>query len=145
MITINILSSPDKDILGEYIYHQDELILGTSHLANLLINDPLFTKAHFSLQVKETGLLCKNLKEGDFYLSNGKKISGTKTHQSGDELTIGTTKLKIINFSKTETNFKEVLKRKYEEIDIMMPEVQDVLTELEKELIRIESQLNVPE
>jgi len=143
MININIILSPDKDIIDDFTYYQNSIILGSASTSNLVISDPDLDREHLLLEAKDTGLFCKNVQEGKFYISNGKKISGGKIHYPGDQITIGKTKIKIINFAKTDNNFKNKLRKCYEEIDIMNPEIQQVLTELEMELIRIVGNLNV--
>ena len=142
MITIEITRSPDRDIINQFKYFRNEILIGSSESCDLVIKDSGISGTHFLMRAKESGLFCRNYRENDFYLSNGKKISGSKMHKVDDVIEIGDTSIRIVAFELVTRDYKSEIRAKYEEIDIMMPETQGVLSELEKELIRLEGKLH---
>ena len=137
MIEIEIINSPDKSMLGVHKVFFDSLILGTSKRAGLIIDDPKLVGKHLKLIVTENGVLCSNTPKAKFFHSNKKKVSGDKLHRQGDNISIGDTEFKILNFDQTDPsqiNIREL----YEKALKDNPELETILYYLEKELLYLE-------
>jgi hypothetical protein len=116
MIRLEILSSPDKNVISQFIFYQNQIYLGSKG-HNLAIGDKGLLDCHAMIEVVNNDLLIHPQKGVEYYLIDGKRsttIRKIKTHQL---ITISSTQLKVLYFE--ETNFKtkkNILDNKFEKL-----------------------------
>jgi hypothetical protein len=139
MIALEFLDSPDRQVLGPYVNYHNRLVLGASLRDDIIIRDQQLGPQTFIIQLTKEGLLCGNYNEGEFYLSNGKKISGLKTHYPGDQITIGATTFQVVQFAwEEEPESLEALRQQYQKTVEKHPEMKEIFNALEKELLYLQ-------
>ncbi|MBT3583856.1 MAG: hypothetical protein HN509_03035 [Halobacteriovoraceae bacterium] len=142
MIEIEIIESPDPEILGPHSFYFQKLIFGRSKNSHLFIDDRALCKNHIRIEKSESGVLCQNM-ESKFYLSNGKKISGKKLHKIDDLIKIGETTLKIVSVSNDDTATKPSLSEKYNAAIERNPKLEELFVEIENEILSVEHDIHV--
>lgn len=136
MIVIDFLHSPDEDLLTRFQFHYDRIELGASSNSNLLINDPDWQDLSIKLQLTAQFL---RLDVGETaYLLNGKKIIGSKLLSKNDQITLGNTTFKIIDFYQSEISYEKRLRDRFQEINQTYPDVAILLDGLEEELLKLQ-------
>lgn len=129
MIHLEVIHSPDSDVLFPFEFFQNQIHLGKK-TGNLVIKDSGLLNNHLMIEVVENDLLVHPQKEVEFFLINGKRATNVRKIKSGDVLTIGETQIKILNFKQTETiTRKDVLTQK---LNILMEENSPRLSVIEK-------------
>jgi hypothetical protein len=112
MIHLEIINSPDKNILSDFQFFQNEVYLGRSS-GNLFINDPELNKSHVMVEVVEKDLIIHPQKGVESYLIDGKRASNIRKIKAGQIITVGKTTFKILSFEVTEfQNKKKILEEK---------------------------------
>jgi hypothetical protein len=106
MIHLEIISSPDSNILAQFQFFQNEVYLGRSS-GNLHIHDPALLGSHVMVEVVEKDLIIHPQKGIDFYLIDGKRSSSIRKIKTGQIITIGTTTFKVLNFEETQNQTKK--------------------------------------
>jgi hypothetical protein len=106
MIHIEIISSPDSNILTQFQFFQNELYLGRNS-GNLHIQDPVLLGSHVMVEVVEKDLIIHPQKGVEFYLIDGKRSSTIRKIKTGQIITIGTTTFKVVNFEETQNRTKK--------------------------------------
>ncbi len=94
MIEISITSSPDEEVIGTHRYFFENIFLGPYPSCHLVIGDPHLEGLTLVFENTEKGVAVSE-KGGNFYLSNGKKISGKRIHKKNDVIILGHTVFKI--------------------------------------------------
>ncbi|MBK23691.1 MAG: hypothetical protein CME70_06765 [Halobacteriovorax sp.] len=140
MVIFDVISSPDKERIGELSIFLENFTLGSSRKADLLFEDEDISKLHLNFILSESGLLIKS-SENDYYFSNGKKLKGGKIHKIGDEVRVGSSilKIKLLDFKHLSEKFSDLYKKRLEE----NPEQEALITQLQKELIHLENNKDV--
>lgn len=140
MVTFEVQSSPDDERLGEITFHFETFTVGGSRKADFFIEDSEIAPIHILLKLNADGLLVNSSSE-HFYFSNGKKIKGAKIHKAGDTIKLGSTSLLIKNleFKNLSVGFEELYKKRLSE----NPELESLVTQLQKELIYLENNKDV--
>jgi len=100
MINLEIIESPDNNILSAFTYFQNLIYLGRTS-GDLWINDNDLLSSHVMLEVIGTDLLIHPQKDVEYYLLNGKRASTIRKIKVNDKITIGKTVFKILGFSET--------------------------------------------
>jgi hypothetical protein len=106
MIHLEIISSPDSNILTQFQFFQNELYLGRNS-GNLHIQDPALLGSHVMVEVVEKDLIIHPQKGVEFYLIDGKRSSTIRKIKTGQIITIGTTTFKVVNFEETQNRTKK--------------------------------------
>ena len=106
MIQIEFLQGPDKDILSNFQFFQNQIYLGRTS-GTLLIKDPDLYKTHLMIEVIGNDLLVHPQKDVEFYLIDSKRSSTVRKIKRGQTLTIGSTKFKVLNFEETQFETKK--------------------------------------
>lgn len=106
MIQLQILRSPDANVLREYKFFQNQLYIGRTN-GDFCIQDPGLSRSHLLIEVIEGDLLVHPQKDVDHYLINGKRATEIRKVKAGETITIGNTQLKILSFSETQTRSKK--------------------------------------
>ena len=106
MIHLEIISSPDSNILAQFQFFQNEVYLGRNS-GNLHIHDPALLGSHVMVEVVEKDLIIHPQKGIDFYLIDGKRSSSIRKIKTGQIITIGTTTFKVLNFEETQNQTKK--------------------------------------
>ena len=140
MVTFEISSSPDVERVGETSIFYEHFTLGSARKADIVIEDSALDNIHLSFILNKDGLLVNSTNE-NFYFSNGKKLKGGKLHKTGDFIKIGETTLKIkaLDFKNLSEGFGELYEKRLQE----NPELESIITQLQKELIYLENNKDV--
>ena len=107
MIEISITHSPDEEVLGVHCYFFETIFMGPYPSCHLVIEDPYFEGRIIIFENTKNGVFVYE-KGGNFYLSNGKKISGKRIHKKGDIITLGRTTFEITNHEPLSKEDKEI-------------------------------------
>lgn len=100
MIHLKITNSPDKNILTDFNFCQNEVYLGRAS-GNLQIKDSDLRESHVMIEVIEKDLIIHPQKGVESYLIDGKRSSTIRKIKAGQTITIGTTTFKILRFEET--------------------------------------------
>ncbi|PIK14508.1 hypothetical protein [Halobacteriovorax sp. JY17] len=134
MIKIEVLNSINPYLLGHHKNYGNIFLFGKSSKYNL--TDPSFD--NFKLSVERDKLYIENIVAGVFYNINGKKISGKKSLNIGDELRCKEFHFKISAFEYSHidpmTDIDNLYKKRIEE----SPEIEQILIYIEQEFIHLE-------
>lgn len=106
MIHLEITTSPDKNVLTDFKFCQNEVYLGRSS-GNLQIIDPELRESHIMIEVVERDLIIHPQKNVESYLIDGKRSSTIRKIKAGQLITMGTTSFKVISFEETPTVSKK--------------------------------------
>jgi hypothetical protein len=116
MITLEILGTPDPLVTGTFRFHQNQLTLGQRN-CTLNVDDPQMPPGYLLIEVAEGSLVVHPPKDHPTYLLNGKRATSVRKLKPKDEITLGQTSLRILEFAQTETQGrKEILGQKLEEL-----------------------------
>ena len=143
MLSFEVIHSEDPELSNDFLNYFDHFKIGSSSQADIIINDSLLSALHIKLEVKEESLICKSADSESSFLVNGKKYSGSKVLKVNDELSIGNTKIKITDFSKTDRDLESNLEEQYNSAIEKIPELESVIFQLERELLKLERNKNV--
>lgn len=138
MINFEILNSSDTEFNGTYLNHFDSFLVGSSHRADIVIEDPSINPLHLSLEVKEETIICRSYEKEFSFLVNNKKYSGTKVLKCQDVLSIGETSIRILNFALSENTEDLSIEEHYASSIEKVPQLEQIILQLEKEIIRLE-------
>ncbi|WP_372653304.1 hypothetical protein [Halobacteriovorax sp.] len=134
MIDIEVINSPNPYLLGHHRNYGNIVLLGKSNRNNITES----SCENFKVTVERDKLYIENVKPGIFYIVNGKKISGKKTIQVGDELTYRNFKFKVSHFEYSHidpiTDTEHLYKKRIQET----PELEEILSLIEQEFIHLE-------
>lgn len=135
MIHIEILSSPDTDVITSFQFFQNVIYLGHSS-GNIFIKDPELKASHLMIEVVEKDLIVHPQKDVESYLIEGKRSSTVRKIKINQPITIGTTTLKVLAYEETSFDSKKnVLEEKLSklmEADSMRMPVIEKLTKIMK-------------
>ena len=116
MIHIQIVQSPDTNILTEFRYFHNQLYVGRSS-GELWIQDKDLFASHIMLEVIGKDLLIHPQRGVEFYLLNGKRASAIRKLKINDQVTIGQTIIKVLGFEETiRESKKDVLNKKLNQL-----------------------------
>lgn len=116
MIEIQVIESPDENIVTSFKYFQNQIYLGRSS-GDLWINDPSLATSHVMLEVIDKDLLIHPQKGIEYYLINGKRASAIRKLKINDQITIGKTLIKVLSYEETiRDSKKDLLNRKLNEL-----------------------------
>lgn len=116
MIHIQIVQSPDNNILTEFRYFQNQLYVGRS-TGELWIQDKDLFASHIMLEVIGKDLLIHPQRGVEFYLLNGKRASAIRKLKTNDQVTIGHTIIKVLGFEETiRESKKDILNQKLNQL-----------------------------
>jgi hypothetical protein len=116
MISFQITDSPDLNVIKSFTFFQNLIYLGRKR-GNLCIDDPKLLEGHLMIEVIGPILQVHPQTHVDHYLLNEKRATEIRKLKIGDTLTIGETRLKILNFQETkEESKKDFLNRKMSEL-----------------------------
>ena len=97
-LIIELLASHGKSVERRYIFEKGHAAIGRSYKNDVILDDPFLSPEHLFISVSDGSVQVTDLKS-----ENGTKINGraaikdqTEKAASGDQITIGRTKLKII-------------------------------------------------
>jgi hypothetical protein len=112
MIHFEVIKSPDENVLSEFKYFQNQIYIGRGQ-GDLWINDNDLLKSHIMLEVLDKDLLLHPQKDVPFYLLNGKRASAIRKLKRGDQISLGSTTIKVITFEETmKESKKQILNEK---------------------------------
>jgi hypothetical protein len=137
MIRFKILRAQDSDLIGEHLYHFNRITLAKSEQSTLVVEDTNMAYLGLIIEVINDGVLVNTLPVGNYYLSNNKKIAGTKKHKAGDRIEFGSTSLEILEFKEELQLVHLSLEERYQRAT-KDERVKELLEVLEKEIIELE-------
>ena len=116
MIKIQCLESPDNNAIGTYEYGQNMIYLGRKN-TDFILNDLSLPENAMFFEIIENNFYIHPQKSLDYFLVNGKRCTGVKKIKREDTVTVGATKIKLIDFSVSiYSTKKQVLDQKLGEI-----------------------------
>ena len=116
MIHLEIISSPDSNILTQFQFFQNEVYLGRNS-GNLHIQDPALLGSQVMVEVVEKDLIIHPQKGVESYLIDGKRSSTIRKIKPGQVITIGTTNFKVLGFEATQNQTKkQILDKKLNQL-----------------------------
>ena len=144
MIAFKFLETVDADYQDfDFKNHYDELLIGRSRRCHVVLEDKDLAPIHFRLFVDEENLLIETRSEEKMHI-NGKKFKGTKKLTPGDKVKFGENEIQIIEYKKL--SFPSIdLEKLYEDAINKSPELENIISLLERELLYLESKQNVQE
>lgn len=108
MVEIQIIESPDENVISSFKYFQNQIYLGRTH-GDLWIQDSAMAASHAMFEVIGKDLLIHPQREVEFYLINGKRASAIRKLKVNDLITLGQTIVKVISFAETNRDSKKNL------------------------------------
>ncbi len=135
MIQLEVLESPDQNVIAAMTYHQNQIYLGADS-GDLKILDPGLLPSHAMLEVVGQELIFHPQRAVEHYLLNGKRATTIRKLKAKDQVTIGGTVLRVLAFSETvRESKKEFMERRLaqliEEASSKLA-VIELLTQLQK-------------
>jgi hypothetical protein len=116
MINFEISESPDNNVISTFKYFQNQIYLGRSN-GDLWIDDHDLNPSHLMLEVINKELLIHPQKGVEFFLINGKRATAIRKLKPKDEVTVGKTVIKILDFDETSRQSKkEILNNKLNQL-----------------------------
>lgn len=100
MIHLEVTTGPDKNILTDFKFFQNEVYIGRLS-GNLQIKDPDLRESHVMIEVIDNDLIIHPQKGVESYLIDGKRSSSIRKIKAGQVITIGKTIFKILSFEQT--------------------------------------------
>ena len=142
MIAFKFIETVDADYQDfDFKNYYDELLVGRSRRCHLVLEDKDLAPIHFRLFIEEENLLLE-IKSGEKMHINGKKFKGTKKLNLGDRVRFGANEIEIIEYKKL--SFPSLdLEKLYEDAINKDPELENIISLLERELLYLESKQNV--
>ncbi len=98
MIELEILISPDQEVIGKHQFFLPKIEVGKSHQCQLPIRDPQCSSSSLYLESTKDNLFIRNTQLASYHF-NEKKISGKKLVRPGDQIKIGQTIIILINYN----------------------------------------------
>lgn len=108
MIHLEILECPDKNVVTNFQFFQNEVYLGYSS-GNLHIKDSELKASHVMIEVVENDLIIHPQKEVDSYLIEGKRASNVRKIKMNQKITVGQTTFKVVNFEESHFSSKKTI------------------------------------
>lgn len=116
MIKIQCQETPDTNAIGIYEYGQNMIYLGRKN-TDFILNDLSLPENAMFFEVIDTYFYIHPQKSLEYFLVNGKRCTGVKKVKREDTITIGQTKIKLLDFSlSVYASKKQVLDQKLGEI-----------------------------
>lgn len=142
MIEINLISSPDIEVIGTYKVFYDSISIGTSTKNDLILEDPEISEFHMLLTSTKDGLICQGIDESIDFQVNDKHFRGKKKLAKKDKIKIGKTVFEFLDSSvEPESEITISLKDSYEKLLKEYPEQEKLIDEMENEISRLEELL----
>ena len=118
MITIEIKKTKDFDLLGTWIFHKNNLIMGgiESQLSEIKINNEDFKKEAIQINVNKENITMKIIDDEVRVHTNGKKTIGRTFLKANDQIQVGYTTFILKKFSYSEYNFSDILVKRFKKI-----------------------------
>ena len=139
MIEFEIHSSPDESASGNHKLIRDEITIGSSKRADVIIYDRDLKGVEATLYIIDNKCTLSGNDLNIFHV-NGKKFTGNKNIKQNDIVKLGNTTFKIISFkSIASSELKHKLTTRYKDILRTDKYLSDILYELEKELVLIQA------
>lgn len=116
MITLEVISSPDPNVINTYEFLQNQLYIGRES-GNLRIEDSSLRATHVMIEVVGKDLIIHPQKEVEHYLINGKRATEIRKLKLSDTFSIGATTIKIMGFEETQhPSRKQILNDKMKDL-----------------------------
>lgn len=142
MIKLEFLDSNDSDLIGEYDFLFDEVFIGRSKKADIIIHDRELPSKYLTIKFVQKKLTVSNEADSPFYFVNGKKLSGLRRLSIGDIIQFGPHKLTVLQAQMTAGNNEDDLGKYFKEFNSNHLDAKFVLDFLEEEIIRLENENN---
>lgn len=138
MLVLEVIQCLDQLIFGDIYFYFSKIKIGRSPKCHLIINDSKIKSIDLILSMHQEGVLIENARSS-FYLSNSKKVTGKKYHNTNDTFQLGDTLLKIKAY-----NFESIISpldygKAYQDFISNNPDKIDLLDSLEFELQQLKS------
>ena len=142
MIHIEIIDSPDIDSIGKYKFETNQISLGQHRTNNLPIFDKSIGQKAIKILIKENKLFIYSKSEKIPILVNNVKFQGSKNLNTGSQVFIGNTQIKIHEFKNDPeliTELESFVINTKESIAQSGPGNYSIIEEIEQSLAEIEN------
>ena len=137
MIHLEITKSNKTDELGQYKIYANIIHLGILNKNDIILSDPSLKDHIMTLKIIKNDIYIT----AHSYLSNGKKISGTKIYTNNSMISFGNIEFKVVNYKQNLTNHD--LNSVYQKNIITHPYIENIIRDLKDELIILERKTDV--
>lgn len=137
MINLEITTSNQPDNIGFYKIFTNKVYIGNSNQNDIILLDETIKTSLMKLEIINDKVYITS----PSYISDGKKVSGTKIHTTGSTFIFGTSQFKILDFKKSIENSD--LNLIYQEKIIEIPYLEGIISDLKDEILKLERELNV--
>lgn len=136
MIKLEIIDTPDADFEFTYQFHKNLIYLGNHPSCDIFIHDSKVMNNHLFVEIIGKKLVMHLNPKIKYCHVNNKRTGAISYLKIGDDVLIGDTLLKVLEFSEEQvTSYKDFLNQRTEEI----LKKNDHITSLVKEFLNHES------
>jgi phage terminase large subunit len=115
MIHFQITQSPDLNVVTTFKYFLNQLYLGRS--GDLAIQDPELKRLHVMIEVIGQDLLIHPQGQVESFQINGKRATAIRKLKIGDNIGIGSSVIKILDFAESQSpTKKQILNNKLQRL-----------------------------
>ena len=135
MLKFKIEHSTDTDLIGVYELDKKVIKFGTSLKGDIIIDDDKVEDIHMVIyQTAEKLIIDMKARREPTYI-NGKKLQGLFTLKNSDIITLGNTKIEIVDFSPPkESATQTILRNQFEAIAKNEPKLANLLLKIESRM-----------
>lgn len=135
MFKITILASEDNDKIGQFTFYKNLIYVGNHKSCDLYINDKDIIPNHIFIEIIGSKMLIHPNKDVDHILVSGKRTTGHKYTEIGQEIKIGSTVFRIDLFGLTTIEpSKNELNKLTEQIIENNPKVLKILQDYQESI-----------
>jgi hypothetical protein len=115
MIHFQITQSPDLNVVTTFKYFLNQIYLGRT--GDLAIQDPELQPLHVMIEVIGQDLLIHPQSQVEYFQINGKRATAIRKLKNGDNIAIGSSVIKILDFAETQSpTKKQILNNKLQRL-----------------------------
>ena len=138
MVKIELLSSPDRLMLGTYEFFHRGFIVGSAPQCDLILQDLELDPIHLYLRSINKNLFSRSLLDGPGFFINGKKVRGNHPLHVEDIVGVGKSIFKIIAFTPPGADVEGKFSKIYGENLSSFPKLKELLKIIETEIIYLD-------
>jgi len=132
MIEVDIINSSDHNRVGRYTFQKNKISFGSGGSDELLESESNIIPEHINFEIVDSKIFLNIHNNVDYVLVNNKRTTAKKFLKAGDVITILSSQIKLITFSKNiiQTR-KDFLNNQVEQIKENSPELLSVLRSID--------------
>ena len=142
MINLEITKSTDQNSIGPYKFNRNTIRIGSKN-GDIIICEKSINPLHLILSVHEQNLYCSHDSSTDHFHLNNIRIEGSILVKIGDEIKIGQTIFKVLEFVETPIpNFKKIMQNNINDVINKDKKKVDLFHQLEEIKKNIKQKIN---